>query len=722
MRDAGPEWRRVYEGEVFCGFRRKDLPHDRPGHHSANGNADPPKDWAVEAAKYAKELTPERRAALAANLELPNESIGAVDGIGYAVHAEKDDAGNWLAAWTFPERDGAGRIVGLDKRFADGRKGFFKGGRRGLILSAGWREKPGPILLVEGASDVLALTLCGLSCIGRPSNDGGADDLARLLKGIDRDVLIVAENDAKPDGSWPGRDGAYKIAKALDAALGKPVGVAAPPEGIKDARVWFHEIMRGRGEVEDWPGAGRVIVEHLTGTAAFFRPPADPPPKYEFIDSPTFAAGDYRLEWLVKHAMVKREPACIGGPTKTIKTNIAVDLCVSLATGTKFLNHFDVPRPVRVAIASGESGRATLQETFRRVCRSKGVDPAGVGDRLHWCFDLPTLSDPADVGAFVEPLVARQAEVVLIDPLYLCLGPDVDEKSMFKMGSVLKVVGKDLINRGIQPCLVHHANRQIEKYEPMELRHLAYSGVDQFTRQFLLLNRREPYEHDGHHRLWLVVGGSAGFTGKYPLDIVEGVQTEDFTGRVWEPNVANVAVLKEQRETRKAEGKTRQKKEDETLVLKSIDSLVTRGKAPTVNRIRDHNGLSDDRAKGALGRLLDDDILIVSTEKVAIGSKATRGAEVYRRKGPTEPFGTLDAFADAPEGHHPSADHHPPDPHIGGPGVQADGGGASEPPRKLKPKKKLSRDGRTGWSPGVSTDRRTGRKGREVGKKLKRGG
>ena len=58
------------------------------------------------------------------------------------------------------------------------------------------------------------------------------------------------------------------------------------------------------------------------------------------------------------------------------------DLAVSLATGTPFLGHFEVCRPAKVALFSGESGEWTLMKTFERVCRARGVDFAATAGRL----------------------------------------------------------------------------------------------------------------------------------------------------------------------------------------------------------------------------------------------------------------------------------------------------------------------------------------------------
>lgn len=143
-------------------------------------------------------------------------------------------------AWCFPEHDGHGQLAGLSLRAPDGRKGASSGligAKRGLIVPADLHAHPGPVLIVEGASDVAVCCSLGLAAVGRPSNQAGAADLANLLHG--RDVLVVGEHDGKPGGAWPGRDGAKGIATKLAMHWDEPVKWTLPPADAKDLRVWL---------------------------------------------------------------------------------------------------------------------------------------------------------------------------------------------------------------------------------------------------------------------------------------------------------------------------------------------------------------------------------------------------------------------------------------------------------------------------------------------------
>lgn len=209
-------------------------------------------DLAAEAGRFCEAIKsrPELLAELAENLGVLPSALEAI-GIGWAsvddLRRLKAGGDGWDrdypgGAYSFPERDGSGRTIGVSFRATDGRKGSAAaavGSHRGLTVPAGLHKTPkgSPILIVEGQSDCAALLTLGLAAVGRPSNSGGAELLAKLLEG--RSVFIVGENDAKDGGAWPGRDGAKSVAVRIAGRWGKPVKWTLPPEDTKDVRSWL---------------------------------------------------------------------------------------------------------------------------------------------------------------------------------------------------------------------------------------------------------------------------------------------------------------------------------------------------------------------------------------------------------------------------------------------------------------------------------------------------
>ena len=105
--------------------------------------------------------------------------------------------------WTIPERDATGNVIGINRRFDDGSKRRCAGGQTGLTFDpVGWLQsdiESRSVLLVEGGSDTAALLSQGVSVVGRPSNTGGVELLAELLRAVppDRVIVVMAEHDRK---------------------------------------------------------------------------------------------------------------------------------------------------------------------------------------------------------------------------------------------------------------------------------------------------------------------------------------------------------------------------------------------------------------------------------------------------------------------------------------------------------------------------------------------
>jgi len=248
-------------------------------------SARPSIDWGSEHERCRAALTAERRDALAAQLGV---AAAALDAIG-AGWASADDLKRWRAgfagdsenptsACSFPERDGNGRIVGLSLRAPDGRKGSPRSAKRGLIVPSKLATRADPVVIVEGASDCAALeTLC-LACVGRPSNAGGADDLAAMLDG--HEIIVCGERDQKSDGSWPGRDGAKLVARRLASERGEPVRWALPPESHKDVRAWLEARVACGLDLGDEAAcsvAGQELLAALQAAAREAKPEKRPP-------------------------------------------------------------------------------------------------------------------------------------------------------------------------------------------------------------------------------------------------------------------------------------------------------------------------------------------------------------------------------------------------------------------------------------------------------------
>lgn len=145
----------------------------------------------------------------------------------------------WRSCWGIPERDHAGVVVGIGRRYEDGCKKHMTGGRRGLVYDP-TAPPPSTVACVEGASDVIALAACGVCAVGRPSNVGGSTHLIDLVSLTNvQELVVMGENDRKGD-RHPGLEGVRKVGLLASTALpNTTVKMALPQETAKDARAWI---------------------------------------------------------------------------------------------------------------------------------------------------------------------------------------------------------------------------------------------------------------------------------------------------------------------------------------------------------------------------------------------------------------------------------------------------------------------------------------------------
>lgn len=248
----------LFNGPSATAGRRKAAPPPRPP--PPPSQKPPPVDCAAEAEQFVQAMTPALAAELADLLGIPVDVLAELS-VGWCAAR---------SAWSFPERDFTGRVIGIMFRDRDGAKLAGAGHKRGLTVPKSLPSLPDSVLVVEGSSDVAAALAMGLAAVGRPAAAAGADLVGELLRG--REVLVVGERDEK-NGKWPGRDGARTVAQALAKSWDQPVAWTLPPEGAKDLRTWFNaEDVHGP---EACAEAGRRLLEALQAAAETVEP--DPP-------------------------------------------------------------------------------------------------------------------------------------------------------------------------------------------------------------------------------------------------------------------------------------------------------------------------------------------------------------------------------------------------------------------------------------------------------------
>jgi len=191
-----------------------------------------------------------KRQAVASKLGV---SVAALEDLGVGIGYDEWNGHEWAS---FPSRGVNGEIVGITRRYDDGTKKTLAGtSNAGIFCKPFWYLGSGTVYIVEGASDVAAMLDAGLCVLGRPSNVGGIVVLTAYMRRHPMRVVVVGENDAKPERRgtveqckqdcrgcswcWPGKSGMIATADRLARALRQKVEVVMPPERFKDVRQWW---------------------------------------------------------------------------------------------------------------------------------------------------------------------------------------------------------------------------------------------------------------------------------------------------------------------------------------------------------------------------------------------------------------------------------------------------------------------------------------------------
>jgi hypothetical protein len=311
-------------------------------------------------------------------------------------------------------------------------------------------------------------------------------------------------NDNKTEGEpWSEREIEHKLSDARKKV-----------EASGEFGIMVRESPRN-GDRAQLPANGSSSKQiHGTNGAAADTPKAIDPTEtritFPLLTCKQLDEGDYAEEFLIDGMLVAGQPGIFAGGKKCLKTNIVVDLGISLATATMFLGKFPVNRACRVLLMSAESGLATLQKRLRVAAAVRQWDLRDVGGLL-LASSLPMLGNIVHMDAMRELLAENEIETLILDPAYLCMPTGGSESSLFAMGELLACISRLCQELGVTLLLVHHTRKTtIDPFVPPELESIAWAGFAEFARQWLLVGRRELYEPgSGLHRLWLNVGGSA---------------------------------------------------------------------------------------------------------------------------------------------------------------------------------------------------------------------
>lgn len=413
--------------------------------------------WLRMAEEFAGDLTSDRKTTLSLSLGLPVYALDAIQLLGFSRDSRMGNV------WTFPELDGAGHVVGINRRTANGKQQVFARARRGLSVCRWWEETNSPVYIVEGASDVMALAALGLVGIGRPSCRAGVDDLVQLLQELSptRRIVVLGEWDVKDDGSWPGKDAAVWVAQQLAARLGRDVQWSLPPDRKKDVRAWGVLHPTPSEDEVYWRGMGArfeagLRLQTIVGGKGQHEGPGLQLRAFSSIDPAV-------LHWAVPGYFPQGELVLLAGDGGEGKSLITLHMASRITRGDPcFGLNYGSGGPQNVLLACCEDDSAT---TTKPRLMAAGADMERVHE-IQGVYDKEGRISPFGLGHIEQIANALKkltnVGLIVIDPVTAYLGASgVDDGKDVEIRTLLEPL-RVIVREAKTLCvLVKHFNKTI---------------------------------------------------------------------------------------------------------------------------------------------------------------------------------------------------------------------------------------------------------------------
>lgn len=160
--------------------------------------------------------------------------------------------------------------------------------------------------------------------------------------------------------------------------------------------------------------------------------------------------------WLVEHLWSERAVGIVGGEPKCCKSFLALDVAVSVASGTPCLRRFRVPRPGTVLLFAAEDALHVVRTRLEGIAKSAGVDFQALDIHVITAPVL-RLDHAADQHRLTETIAAIRPKLLVLDPFVRL--HRIDENAAAEVAPLLAYLRTLERDYEISVLLVHHARK-----------------------------------------------------------------------------------------------------------------------------------------------------------------------------------------------------------------------------------------------------------------------
>ena len=168
-------------------------------------------------------------------------------------------------------------------------------------------------------------------------------------------------------------------------------------------------------------------------------------------------------QWLVQGLWSDQAVGILGGEPKCCKSFLALDLAVSVASGTPCLRRFAVPRTGPVLLFPAEDSLAVVRRRLEGICSAADVDFRSLPVEV---ITAPTLrlDAPKDRERLGNTVQARQPRLLILDPLIRL--HRVDENDASQIAGLLSYLRQLQRTFQVAVLVVHHARKDANGTRP----------------------------------------------------------------------------------------------------------------------------------------------------------------------------------------------------------------------------------------------------------------
>ena len=320
------------------------------------------------------------------------------------------------------------------------------------------------------------------------------DEVERAIPGPAPPPASISPDSAPAAAAAP----ELSTSTAIDEPGAQPPGwtwagvtYATFPEFVRGRDRWVFDFLRSLGvdpgplpQVPDWATPENYDSEPVWPLSGAIYDALVK--KVRRVRSGNLAATNSAPKYLIPGLVAAGKPGGIFGGFKTLKSSLAADLVISIASGTPFLGKFPVAQPGKVVLLSGATDLDELRTLALRICQERGLALETL-DNLVVSTDVPKIDNPIDLMA-LKLLIAEEKPVCLvIDPAHFAIGK-VNCHNPFAIGAALKPLRKLCESTGCAILLVHNCKRTSKTGQPPRLDDVSWSGFAEYASQWLMLS------------------------------------------------------------------------------------------------------------------------------------------------------------------------------------------------------------------------------------------